>query len=327
MREPVLSVVIPTYDRARWVAEAIESSLAQAGPPVETIVVDDGSTDQTPRVLARFGASIRVVRQENRGLAAARNAGIRIATGAFVAFLDSDDRLEPTFAARVIETFGEHPTAGAVFVAERVILEDGTRTDTVSGKRTPGPWFSTEGMIARDTGVGCGRPAVVRRELLERLGGFDESFRSAVDCEMWIRWSFDVPMVVLPEPLVLRRLHPGHLSGDRAVNARHWLRILSRLERDRPEFAAAHRDVLRRAVGKENLRLGRERLARAAEDADALAEARSALRRAVSSWPRFGRAWLYLAWSYLAPRGYAAWRGWELRKRRRNERRRGAVRS
>lgn len=320
MSAPLFSVVIPTYNRARWAAEAIDSVLAQTWPAIETIVVDDGSTDDTPAVLAGYGSRIRAVRQPNRGLAAARNAGARESTGTFVAFLDSDDRFEPSFASRVVETFAAHPAAGAVFVAERVILEDGSRTDTVLGKRSPGLWFSTEGLISRDTGVGCGRPAVVRREILERLGGFDESFRSAVDCEMWIRWSFEVPMVVLPEPLVLRRVHPGHLSGDRAVNARHWLTILERLERERPEFVAAHRDVLRRAVGKENLRLGRELLARAAEDPAAIHEARRALRRAVSSWPRFGRGWVYLAWASLAPGRYARLRMWEIERRERRER-------
>jgi len=312
---PEVSIVIPTYNRARYVREAVESALSQTFRDLEVIVVDDGSTDGTRGALGSLIDRVRYFRQENRGLAAARNTGIARARGRYVAFLDSDDRLEPRMVDEVLRTFREHPDAGAVFVAEREVDEDGRPTGRLHTKRTPGVRFSTAGMLSRDTGVGCGRPPVVRREWLEQLGGFDESFPSAVDCEMWIRYSFRVPMVLNPEPLVLRRTHPGHLSGDRALNARQWLRILDRLRREHPECVRAHPRVYRRALGKENLRLGRELLGRATGSPPTLAEARRALGRAVRAWPWFLRAWVYLAWAWTFPSTYGPWRRWERRRK------------
>jgi glycosyltransferase involved in cell wall biosynthesis len=257
---------------------------------------------------------IRYVRQENRGLAAARNRGVREARGEFVAFLDSDDSWEPRMLEGVLETFKRHPDVGAVFVAEREMDEQGRLLKRVHTKRSPGLFFTPESMVSKDTGVGCGRPPVVRRKRLDALGGFDESMRSAVDCEMWIRYSFHVPMVLHPEPLVRRRVHGGHLSGDRGVDAEDWLRILGKLEREHPEFVREHPWVYRRAVGKENLRLGRERLAEVPQHPERLAEARRALWKSIRAYPFFLRAYCYLAWSRLFPSSYGIWRKWE-RKR------------
>ncbi len=311
MPSPTVSVVVPTYNRAGYVVEAVESVLAQTFRDLEVIVVDDGSTDGTAKALAPYLDRIRYVRQENRGLAAARNRGIREATGEFVAFLDSDDRFEPGLLRAVLATFEAHPDAGAVFPAEREIDPDGRRRDRVHTKRSPGPYFTPASMVGKDTGVGCGRPPVVRRAKLLELGGFDETVRCAVDCDMWIRWSFHVPMVLEPAPLVLRRVHPGALSGDRGQDAEDWLRILDRLARDHPEFPRDHRWVFRRALGKQRLRYGRELLARGGGDRERLRSARLALARSVAAYPFFLRAYLYLLWSFLSPSAYARFRAWE----------------
>ena len=315
---PLVSVVIPTYNRANLVGDAIDSVLAQTWPHVECIVVDDGSTDATGAVLDRFRGRITLIRQPNRGLAAARNAGLRAARGAFVGFLDSDDAWLPPLLERVIPLFEADPDLGAVFVAEREIDEAGRPLAGVHRKRTPGPWFTPEGMIGRDTGVGCGRPAIARRELFERLGAFDESLgNAAVDCGIWIPWSFEVRMRAVDEPLVLRRVHHDHVSGDQRKDALAWLRILDRVEREHPEFCLEHPRLLRRARGKQHLRIGRESLARCPDEEGALAEARRHLRRAIACRPACLRAWAYLAWSWIAPSTYAPFRRAESRRRER----------
>lgn len=312
---PLVSIVIPTYNREDLVAAAIDSALAQTHPRCEIIVVDDGSTDRTADVLARYAGRITAVRQTNTGLSGARNTGIRAAKGAFVGFLDSDDLWEPPLVAAALAIFDTHPDVGAVFLAERDIDLSGRIGAEVHGKRTPGMFFTPEGMIGRDTGVGCGRPPVARTELLTRLGLFDESFRNFADCEMWIRHSFHFKMAVLAEPYVLRRVHPGNVSADFAKDAKLWLRILDNVERDHAEFAAAHPDVMRRTRAKQHLRIGRDALARSRDDRSLIPEARRHLRETVRLWPRFHRAWLYWIWSYVAPGTYGAFRDREMRKR------------
>jgi dTDP-4-amino-4,6-dideoxygalactose transaminase/glycosyltransferase involved in cell wall biosynthesis len=263
--ESRFSVIIPTYNRADMVTEAVESVLAQTHRDFEIIVVDDGSTDDTTGALAPWRGRVRYVHQANAGLAAARNRGIREATGDFVAFLDSDDLFEPRLLERVLATFRARPEAGAVFVAEREFGNGaGPAAARLHKKETPGLTFTPAGLIGRDTGVGSGRPPVIRRAWLDRLGGFDETMRCAVDSEMWIRYSFQVRMVYLPEPLVRRRVHSGNLSRDRAADAADWLRILDRLRRDHPDFPRRHPLVWRRTLGKHHLRLGAALLARGA---------------------------------------------------------------
>ena len=312
---PLVSIVIPTYNRDDLVAQAIDSALAQTHPRCEVIVVDDGSTDRTPEVLARYAGKITAIRQDNKGLSGARNTGIRAAKGEFVGFLDSDDVWEPRLVEEALKLFAAYPKVGAVFLAERDIDLSGRIDPKVHGKRTPGLFFTPEGMIGRDTGVGSGRPPIARRDLLLTHGVFDESFRNFADCEMWIRHSFHFDMAILAEPLVLRRVHPGNVSADFAKDAVHWLRILDAVERDHPEFAAAHDAVMRRTRGKQHLRIGREYLARSRRDKTLLPESRQHLEDALRLWPRFYRGWAYLVWSYLAPSTYGAFRDEELRRK------------
>jgi glycosyltransferase involved in cell wall biosynthesis len=312
---PLVSIVIPTYNREDLVASAIDSALAQTHPRCEVIVVDDGSKDRTPEVLASYAGKIVAIRQDNTGLAGARNTGIRSAAGDYVGFLDSDDMWEPRLVEEALKIFGAHPQVGAVFLAERDIDVQGQIGDKVHGKRTPGVFFTPEGMIGRDTGVGSGRPPIARRSLLVTHGLFDESFRNFADCEMWIRHSFNFEMAILAEPLVLRRLHPGNVSGDLATDARLWLRILDNVERDHPAFVVAHDVVMRRARGKQHLRIGRDLLARSRDDRALVPEARRQLLTCLRLWPRFYRAWAYLVWSLVAPGTYAAFRDAELKRR------------
>lgn len=313
---PLVSVVIPTYNRAEYAVAAVESVLAQTHPKIECVVVDDGSTDATPEALAPFEDRIVLHRQENRGLAGARNAGIRLATGDFVGFLDSDDVWLPRLVTHALEIFARYPEVGALFLAEREMSADGKPLQRVHTKKSPGSWFTPQGMIGRDTGVGSGRPPIVRAPLFAEHGLFDESFRNdAVDCSMWIPWSFHVPMAIMGEPLVLRRVHEGHVSGDQVKDARAWLRILDRVLEEQPDFCRKFAKVMQRTRGKQHLRIGRELLARTHADPDLIGEARENLQRAISLWPRFARAWVYLAWSYLAPQTYGAVRETERRRR------------
>ena len=282
--------MIPTYNRAEYVVDAIESVMAQSCGDFEIIVVDDGSEDETAQALEPYLDRIRYLHQQNTGMAGARNRGIRESRGEFVGLLDSDDRWEPGLLETVQGTFERHPDLGAVFIAERRMDERGKIHPKVYTKRTRGLFFTPEGMIGKDTGVGSGRPPIVRRSLFEDFGYYDEDLRGAWDCDLWIRFSFHVPMLLVPEPLVIRRMHSGNFSGDRLRDAEGWLTILDKLESEHPAFVREHSRVFRRTRGKNRLRLGRELLARSAEDRSALPRARCELRGAIRDYPMFGRA-------------------------------------
>lgn len=301
-----ISVVIPTYNRASLLREAIGSALAQTRPPDEIVVVDDGSTDETPQVIASFAGRIRGFRQENGGEAAARNRGVAEARGPWIAFLDSDDLWEPEALERLAAAAAALPAAGLVAMRARALRLDGTRTGRIHGKKSRGPRFTTRSLLMGDAG-GVLMP-LVRRDLLLAAGGFDTALRSATDCDMWLRLSFSTTMIGIPDPLLLVRVHPENLSADKTLNARMWITLLHKLERERPEWVRRHRWAFRRALGKEHLRLGRESLAAWDGSPAGLAEARAALARSLRTFPFFARTWIYLAWSRVAPGRYAAWR-------------------
>lgn len=311
---PTVSVVIPTRDRASLLPTAVESALGQSLRGIEVIVVDDGSEDRTAEALERFHGRIRTLRQERIGVAAARNLGWRESASRWIAFLDSDDWWEPRALERVLAAAGEDASAGLLAMEAYATLPDGRRTGAVFRKKSRGPYFTTESLLLED--AGCVLTPVVRRDLLERVGGFDETLVSASDCDAWLRLSFETRLRAVREPLLNVRVHEGNLSRDRATNARMWLRILEKLARDRPELLRRSRSAYRRALGKERLRLGRELLAQASRDPAVLGEARASLASSIAAYPRFARGFVYLAWSYVAPTTYAAWRAREEARRR-----------
>ncbi|NEP84931.1 MAG: glycosyltransferase family 2 protein, partial [Okeania sp. SIO3B3] len=122
---PCVSVIIPAYNRADLIGETVDSVLAQTHPDIEIIVIDDGSTDNTADVLATYGSALRVIRQANAGQQAARNAGIRAATGDYIAFLDSDDLWLPHRIEAQLQRFEEVPEAGLVY-CDAAVFDDET---------------------------------------------------------------------------------------------------------------------------------------------------------------------------------------------------------
>lgn len=306
-----IAVVIPTYNRAGYLTMAIESALAQTRPPDEIVVVDDGSIDDTPAIVAAYGDRIRAFRQDNVGQAAARNRGVAEARSEWVAFLDSDDCWEPATLERLDRAVTEFPAAGLIAMRARAMRANGTLTRHEQGKRSPGPFFTARSILMGDAG-GILTP-MVRRSLFLELSGFDTTLRAAEDVDLWLRLSFRTVLAGVPEPLLLRRMHEHNLSTDRAVDARSWLTILDKLKREHPGFVRDNPWPYRRALGKERLRLGRELLANYGGQPESIAEARAQLRASISVFPFFGRAWIYLVWSIVAPRSYAVFRRYERR--------------
>jgi glycosyltransferase involved in cell wall biosynthesis len=232
-----VSVVIPTYNRARWLPSAVQSVLSQTHPPAEVVIVDDGSKDETPQVCAAFPAPVRCVRQENAGAALARNRGIREASREWVAFQDSDDLWTPDKLEVQREALRLRPEAGWCITGFSIIDEAGQPRGEGPAFEDHFPVFREEGSSVEaffgrffDSGtvVAAGRshrifwgdafPAlflgnfafpqgtVVRRDLLQRLGGFDPAYRFAEDTNLFHRLAAEAPLVVVMTPLFRYRV-------------------------------------------------------------------------------------------------------------------------
>jgi glycosyltransferase involved in cell wall biosynthesis len=220
-----VSVVIPAYNAAWCVARAIDSALAQDYTHREVIVVDDGSTDATGEILARYGAAIRVVPKRNGGLSSARNAGIRAAGGELVAFLDADDYWLPAKLAHQVALLDSRPEIGFCSTAAALEAPDGSRLGEWTCARPAGGMLQE--IFARNAAVAGSASAVVaRRELFERAGVFDESLQSLEDIDMWMRLAAITGYACVPELLTVVLRNPDSMSRNLDVMRGSAMRVL-----------------------------------------------------------------------------------------------------
>lgn len=229
MNAPRVSVVMPVYNRAAYVAEAIESVLAQTLPPHELIVVDDGSTDDSVTVVERFaGPRLRVVRQENGGIGAARNHGLALVTGELVAFIDSDDLWEGDKLALQVEAMRRNEDVPLVF-GHLVEFLTPERAEELRSLR-----------VATDPVPGlCATTLLLRRDAAERIGPFDEKLRVGEFID-WMARAKDLGLAsrVLPEVVARRRVHGGNTVLTRS-NTDYLHAIKGALDRRRARAANA----------------------------------------------------------------------------------------
>jgi glycosyltransferase involved in cell wall biosynthesis len=210
----LFSVVVPTYNRARYLGKALESVLTQDCQDFEIIVVDDGSTDATPQVLASFADKIRIVHQENQGPGAARNLGVKNSTGEYIAFLDSDDFWFPWTLATYAKIIKEknRPTliAGTLVYFHKETEVDGLVLKPLALENFP-DYFA-----ASRRGLYCGTcQMVVRRAAVIEVGGFAEEKFNAEDHDLVMRLGTAPGFVNVNAPaMIAYRLHPEALTRD-----------------------------------------------------------------------------------------------------------------
>ena len=220
-----VSIVIPTYNRAGFVREAITSVLQQDYPDVDLIVVDDGSRDDTAAVVSGFGPAVRYLYQENRGVSAARNRGVAASTGGLIAFLDSDDLWLPNKVSAQVAYFEAHPDAQACHTDE-IWIRRGVRVNERRIHRKHGGWqflASLPRCLISPSAV------MLRRTLWDRLGGFDETLPACEDYDLWLRLTATAPVGFLPERLVVKRGgHADQLSRRTPVLDRYRIQALEK---------------------------------------------------------------------------------------------------
>jgi hypothetical protein len=235
-----VSIVIPCYNQAHYLGEAIASALTQDEPAFEVIVVDDGATDNTAEVAAGYH-DVRCLRQPNRGLAAARNAGLHLCRGHYVIFLDADDRLLPPAVQAGAGALDAHPEAAFTVGRYRRIGADGSPLPS-----EPRPRVERDHYVSLVRRCWITMPATVtyRRAMLEAVGGFDERLRCAEDYDLYLRLARRFPIVDHYTEVAEYRQHPGTISRNAA---RMLAATLAVLEPHRPGRGAttAHRRAWR----------------------------------------------------------------------------------
>ncbi|MEW6264116.1 MAG: glycosyltransferase [Thermodesulfobacteriota bacterium] len=257
---PLVSVIIPTFNRAKLVVRAVASVLGQTFSDFELIVVDDGSTDGTDRALERFAGRIVYLFQEHAGVSAARNRGLAEATGSLIAFLDSDDYWQPEKLARQVRFFTDHPEA-LICQTEEVWYRQGRRVNPGQRHRKPsGDVFlpSLRLCLVSPSAV------MMRRSLFDRVGVFDEDLPACEDYDLWLRVSARYPVHLLSEALVIKTGgHPDQLSRTVPALDRYRIQALrkiiasGRLTSEQGRAAGAELAYKARIFGQGCLKRGR----------------------------------------------------------------------
>jgi glycosyltransferase involved in cell wall biosynthesis len=258
---PIVSVIIPTFNRSAMVREAVESVISQTCGEFELIVVDDGSTDDTVAALEPYSARLRLVRQENRGVSAARNSGAAVARGELLAFLDSDDLWLPEKLAVQLSYLRTFPEA-AVCHTEELWIRSGRRVNPrKKHAKAEGRAFVRllrESLISPSS-------VILRRSVFDEAGGFDESLPACEDYALWLALARRHDVHLIRRPLVVKRGgHPDQLTRTIWGLDRFRVRVLRSLTADgglSAEEAGAVRAVLEekcRILAEGSRRRGRE---------------------------------------------------------------------
>jgi glycosyltransferase involved in cell wall biosynthesis len=208
----LVSVIIPCYNYAQYLGEAIGSVLSQTYPHVEIIVVDDGSVDDTRDVATRF-RGVRYIYQRNQGLSAARNTGLRESRGAFIGFLDADDRLMPDALRIGVEYLYAHPDCAFVSGQVGLIAEDGSLLSTPQ-ETVPGAYHYAE--LLRHNYIWTLAAVVYRRFVFASIGGFDTSLAACEDYDVSLRIAREFPVGCHGEAVAEYRQHGSNMTRNTA---------------------------------------------------------------------------------------------------------------
>jgi glycosyltransferase involved in cell wall biosynthesis len=223
---PRVSAIIPTYNRKAFVLEAVDSVLAQTYRDYELIVVDDGSADGTGEVLKQYGEQLLYTIQANKGISAARNHGLEIAHGEFIAFLDSDDLWLPEKLQQQVAFMDEHPQAQICYTDE-IWIRRGVR---VNPRKKHAKYSGEIYPHCLPLCIISPSSALMRRGLFEQVGAFDPQLPVCEDYDLWLRVAARFPVFFIPHRLIVKRGgHPGQLSQQGWGNDRYRVMALVKI--------------------------------------------------------------------------------------------------
>jgi glycosyltransferase involved in cell wall biosynthesis len=275
-----VSVIIPTYNRSEYILDAIQSAVDQKYESMEIIVVDDGSTDDTKDKLVSLidRGVIRYVYQENEGRSAARNKGIALATGEYIAFLDSDDLFEPDKLVKQVEFFSMHPEVGLVHGGYGKF--DNLNTDL--GYRDPA-WFSGwiyPKMLLVWYTLLATPTVMVPKRVMDEVGGFDKSLFIGEDLDLWRRIARRYPFGYINQSLARIRMHVGNTSRDALYTTHEFERYLEKAFQDDPGLSTWFK---RRALSR--MYSNQAYIMLSGQGSDVMLSARASARRAIALDP------------------------------------------
>ncbi|OEY67750.1 glycosyltransferase family 2 protein [Marinobacter sp. X15-166B] len=231
--QPLVSVIIATYNMGEYVADAVRSVLAQTWQNIEVIVIDDGSTDGTAARLSEFkgNSRVRVVVTANRGQPKAKNLGITEAKGEFLAFCDADDVWSPDKLELQMPKFSD-PKVGVVY-SDVAFMDGHDQPLFYRRSHTAGhTGFITDHLVIRNS-IPFGT-AVIRRECVEWDGSFDESLPMGIDWDLWLRYSINWKFEFCPEQTYTYRIWPGQMSKNYRGRYENGFRILDKFLKNNP---------------------------------------------------------------------------------------------
>ncbi len=256
----VVTIVLPAYNASEYLAETLNSVLSQTFQDFELLVIDDGSTDNTTDIVGDFcqrDSRIRLISQKNQGVSVARNTGIKMAQGEFIAFIDSDDLWLPNKLAKHVQHLGANPNLGLSFARVEFMSFDGKSTRNYSNPRLVN--ITAKDLYEENAAVTPSN-AVIRRTALQQVGGFDGELSGAADAELFLRvkchgWQVEG----INEVLVLYRTSLGGMSSQLYKMEEDWNRLSQKVQAYAPELIKLHykqaKAMLLRYLARRTLRL------------------------------------------------------------------------
>lgn len=225
----MVTVIIPAYNRGWIIREAIESVLNQDFKTFELIVVDDGSTDNTQDILTSYRDKIKIIRQKNTGVSAARNKGIVSSSGNYIAFLDSDDIWLPRKLETQVEFFRNNPDA-LICQTEEIWVRNGRKVNPGKRHKKMSGFFFEKSLKLCMVSPSA---VMMKRELFDICGFFDETLPACEDYDMWLRVNSRHPIYLIDTPLIVKRGgHEDQLSRMHSLDKHRILAIKNLMEGD-----------------------------------------------------------------------------------------------